>query len=1039
VNRSTRKAAIVVSLFACLLAIVREGRTDDVETRVGIPITKLERQDAVSFVREILPILNASCIPCHNQVDANADLALDTVEAIRKGGNGGAVIVPGESGRSRLLSLAAHRGKRPMPPPDNKIGAKALSPDQLGLVRLWIDQGARGSSESRPSTIVWQSPAATLQPVLALSIARDDRHVAFSRAGRLFVYDLMAGKIAARLVDPELLGGQAHADLIRSMAFSPDGNLLATGGFRTIKIWSRPRTMRTASITLDANPKFVAIRRDGQTAAFALADGRISVYDLNSGTLTRELNLGNRDAVSPRGIAFSADGSNIYAAFSDDVIRCWKAETGSSLGAFHAPSPIHSLATDGAGGPISGHADGQILSWDLTKITDANAPQTKPRIAIKAHAKPVTSLVTCSANPSEMISASEDGWLRRWSTADGRMVSEFHHGGPIAAIAARPDVSRLVSVGGRVARLWDTSTGAVVAEIKGDHRTRDNVRKADGQVGFANLAVELRKQDLRAVEGRIETLTKGIDEAAKQVLVAEKALEQVRETARKPRAEKLAAQVALQAADDSLALTIMGRKAASQALGSAGLAEVAAQEIATRTRSAAAIDPRGADLARAAEKRTTEATAIKRGAEMAIKAADEAIQVADRARGAAVNANYQALERALSADNQVKDAETAVESAKFSLNTTGKVLDRDRPLLGRAKGAITVAEALAAQRKAARTSAEATATASEKDWLSAAFSADGSRLMLGGDDRGLHIFDADRGHATEVLDTSQGPIRTLAAAAESRLVTLSSTTEATVSRLAGAWTLVRQIGRADDSATLSDRVMGLDFHPDGKRLASAGGEAGRTGELKIWDIHDGHLLRELPTAHRDAIFGVRFSNSGHAIATASADRSVRVIAADGNGPSLILTGHANHVRGVAWSADDKVLASCGADNVVKLWNAEDGSLIRTHTGDVNRTRDYRREVSSIAFVGESDMILTASGDKTVRVQSAANPHYMRVYEGMRSFAYAAAATTDGKVVVAGGHDGSLRIWNAENANVIGECSPATKAVPLGRMPTSDVK
>ena len=43
---------------------------------------------------------------------------------------------------------------------------------------------------------------------------------------------------------------------------------------------------------------------------------------------------------------------------------------------------------------------------------------------------------------------------------------------------------------------------------------------------------------------------------------------------------------------------------------------------------------------------------------------------------------------------------------------------------------------------------------------------------------------------------------------------------------------------ADDSSTFADRVIALDFSPDGKLLATAGGEPSRSGELKLWNVAD---------------------------------------------------------------------------------------------------------------------------------------------------------------------------------------------------------
>ena len=95
-------------------------------------------------------------------------------------------------------------------------------------------------------------------------------------------------------------------------------------------------------------------------------------------------------------------------------------------------------------------------------------------------------------------------------------------------------------------------------------------------------------------------------------------------------------------------------------------------------------------------------------------------------------------------------------------------------------------------------------------------------------------------------------------------------------------------------------------------------------QLKIWNVADGKLVREIPAAHRDTIFSVKFSPDGQYLATGSADRLMKVFrVADG---SLVHTfeGHTSHVLGVAWQADGKLLATCGADHLVKLWDFATG-------------------------------------------------------------------------------------------------------------------
>ena len=67
-------------------------------------------------------------------------------------------------------------------------------------------------------------------------------------------------------------------------------------------------------------------------------------------------------------------------------------------------------------------------------------------------------------------------------------------------------------------------------------------------------------------------------------------------------------------------------------------------------------------------------------------------------------------------------------------------------------------------------------------------------------------------------------------------------------KLPGEWKLERTIGSVDDPSLLVDRVLSIDFSPDGKLLATGGGLAARSGQLKIWNVADGKLVREIPAA-----------------------------------------------------------------------------------------------------------------------------------------------------------------------------------------------
>ncbi|MFN0166695.1 MAG: PSD1 and planctomycete cytochrome C domain-containing protein [Bryobacteraceae bacterium] len=94
--------------------------------------------ERVDFSRQIEPLFRQRCQMCHGAQQQMSSLRLDNHDDALKGGNSGAVINPGDSQHSRLIRLVAGlEGKVVMPP-----AGKRLSPQEVGLLRAWIDQGA---------------------------------------------------------------------------------------------------------------------------------------------------------------------------------------------------------------------------------------------------------------------------------------------------------------------------------------------------------------------------------------------------------------------------------------------------------------------------------------------------------------------------------------------------------------------------------------------------------------------------------------------------------------------------------------------------------------------------------------------------------------------------------------------------------------------------------------------------------------------------------------------------------------------------------
>mgnify|MGYP000926719551 CR=1 len=95
----------------------------------------------VTFDKDIKPLFEKSCVKCHGAEKQKGKLRLDTLEATLKGGENGELVIKGDSLKSALTLSVSRLDEDTAMPPDGK--GEPLTADQVGLVRAWIDQGAK--------------------------------------------------------------------------------------------------------------------------------------------------------------------------------------------------------------------------------------------------------------------------------------------------------------------------------------------------------------------------------------------------------------------------------------------------------------------------------------------------------------------------------------------------------------------------------------------------------------------------------------------------------------------------------------------------------------------------------------------------------------------------------------------------------------------------------------------------------------------------------------------------------------------------------
>ena len=135
--KSFRTAVAIVS-FALLAASTSAPAKDKVDPSKLPPAAK---QDGVTFAKDIKPLFEKSCFKCHGPEKQKGKLRLDSLEATLKGGENGEILKKGRSAESGLVHSIARLDEDEAMPPEGK--GEPLTKEQIGLVRAWIDQGAK--------------------------------------------------------------------------------------------------------------------------------------------------------------------------------------------------------------------------------------------------------------------------------------------------------------------------------------------------------------------------------------------------------------------------------------------------------------------------------------------------------------------------------------------------------------------------------------------------------------------------------------------------------------------------------------------------------------------------------------------------------------------------------------------------------------------------------------------------------------------------------------------------------------------------------
>jgi WD40 repeat protein len=833
---------------------------------------------------------------------------------------------------------------------------------------------------------------------------------------------------------------KGHTDMVYAVAFSPDGRHVLTGSFdKTLKLWETATGKEIKTFAGQAGHQqmvlSVAFSPDGRYVASGAADNTAKIWDSPLGVSQRD--YVHADAVNA--VALSPDGTRLAGAAKDSTVKIWNTADGKQL---------FNLA--GHAGPVLGvafSANGQLASCGGDKTVRIwNATNGQAIGTLGAHATAVNAVVL-APGANAAFSAGDDGLIKIWNLPPKAPRNLPAHNGAVTSLALAPDGQMIVTGSadktvrlvnfdnGQAVRQWPAKTAAINTVAVNANKTTVAAGDAEGRVFVWNVADSKLLKEFAAHNGPVTTVA--INPQNTQLL-----------TAGKDGAVKI------------WTLPVPGKKPTPA--DDKPIKELAAH---TGGVTGAAFHNNGTQVLTGGADKTVKvwdantgkplqtvgpladsigAVAFNRECTQFSAAAGKQVKVWNAADGKELLSLVHPVEAsalAFSSDKTKMVTGAADQLVRIWDLATGKELewfrqgDRIRAVAFHPNNTTVVSSSSDKTTVVNNLAISRVIVAAAAPIRTLTLAPSGGHVLAGSDDKTIKLWNLGNGANERSFAGAEGAVNAIAVSRNNVLLA------------AGGADKVVRLYTFNDAKPLKQLpvqavVRALAFNPNSQTLAAACEDK----SLPTWNIlyqpgqplppEFGKLGQTF--AHAAAVTDVTFAPDNVTLYSGGQDKAIKTWKLASDVPVKNFGHPAREVDAVAFNPASTVLATGSHDGTVRIWDVAKGQQIREIRA--HPMPPQQNAVYCIAWSPDGKQIVSGSLDHSLKLWDANSGAMVREFKaykektfekGHRDAVFSVAFSPDGKSIVSGGSDYSIKLWNVADGNVAREfINPGLKPDPL---------